>query len=300
MKIIKNKFLAVFLVLLLLPKIVIADENTPYFTVITGTVIEIHISYIDPPHKNLVVSLGNSIVSVNIFSDEAIIIGNNEIELNNEIAILVPSLAPVTLSYPRNFDNPIIVNAPFINIFGDIFYEEDDRLTSYSNRLLLNIEDETLVEDAFGNQFTGSLDGEKLIVFYDISTRSIPAIAVPSRIIVLDSSYTTETPEEVDFTNYPIILNNSVGLTENFINVDGAIYVPLRAVAEALGFEVGWNALTGEVTLSLEEEVFSFIPERILDSTSYASLPFFREVLMFNNAYFHGGHVQINNEEPMN
>ena len=270
-----------------------ASDEVPFYTVISGTITEIETSATYPEAKVVTVFLGNSVVTLNIFED--IILIGEELEQGSEIAFLLRSSDYVQLSYPRVHNNPIIINTPHVNIFADYFYEEEHGLVSASNRLIINVNDETVVEDYTGASFAGSLSGERLIVFYDISTRSMPPIASPSRIIVLPSDEANEEAEEVDFTGYNIILNSSIGLRDEFIEIDGMVYVPFRVTLEALGFTVGWDAATGRIIL---DDLY-ITPELIIDGRSYASLLFFREELGFNNAYFHGGHVQINNEEAM-
>ena len=56
---------------------------------------------------------------------------------------------------------------------------------SEDGMLALNIDATTPIVDAQGKAFEGSLDGLKLAVIYDASTRSIPAQTTPVRVIVL-------------------------------------------------------------------------------------------------------------------
>ncbi|MER2237484.1 MAG: hypothetical protein ABS892_05400, partial [Psychrobacillus sp.] len=63
----------------------------------------------------------------------------------------------------------------------------DDRLTSEDNQLNLNITKDTRVVNRQGeNIVQKNFAGHELIVFYKNSTRSIPAQAIPSKIVVLD------------------------------------------------------------------------------------------------------------------
>ncbi|MCL1924396.1 MAG: copper amine oxidase N-terminal domain-containing protein [Defluviitaleaceae bacterium] len=222
--------------------------------------------------------------------------------------------------------------------------EVEGRLISQDGSLLIQIGENTQIVDASGNAYEGNISGRNLLVTFGISTRSIPEQATPNKIVVLPvegvfivgglmptidpingveyPSIEIETGEgyqnvvtlpiaidgfedERDFSAYPIILNNSIGLTENFIEQEGNIFVPFRVVVEALGFNVNWNAQTAQISLNQygEEGYAVFTVSEaggiIVENRTYVPLSFFRDYLNFNNAYFHGGHVQINNEEVM-
>ncbi|MCL2610778.1 MAG: copper amine oxidase N-terminal domain-containing protein [Defluviitaleaceae bacterium] len=258
-----------------------------------------------------------------------------EIEVGVHLAFYYRPDLPVALIYPEQLTAvAIVVYNPEDTLFhkADMFQVQDfndlgatadaNRLISMDGELVINIGPDTEILDNEGNNYEGDLNGRNLLVFYSITTRSIPPQTTPSQIIVLPvegiftltgmmptlppindvesvdlASYDNEEPR--DWTGYTIILNSSIGLTNNILEYDDGVYVPLRAVTEALGYTVGWNPATAEVTLTLEDKEVSYLPTTIIRNRAYVPLSFFRELLGFNNAYFAGGHVQINNEEVM-
>ena len=90
--------------------------------------------------------------------------------------------------YPPQFTASVIINGDFINIAVDRF---DDDLISYDGLLMLSIGDETEIILQDGELFDCELAHRKMVVLYDISTRSIPAITTPSKIIVLFERFAT-------------------------------------------------------------------------------------------------------------
>lgn len=92
---------------------------------------------------------------------------------------------PMTLQYPARYQVEVLAVAPTTNfVAADIF---DADLLSQSNSLKLNIDadSETLIVDRDGNPFEGELGGQKLLVYYDIATFSLPPQTPPVKVVVL-------------------------------------------------------------------------------------------------------------------
>lgn len=125
--------------------------------------------------------------------------------------------------------------------------------------------------------------------------------------------------DPIDWSQYDIIVNG-VGLPGVNVQTVGdwifPTHVPLRPVAEALGAYIGWNAATREVTVDGINGLISFrvgsmdftvngevitlpLASVVINDRTYVPTRFFQDVFGMNNAYFEGGHVVINNEEPM-
>jgi len=271
--------------------------------------------------------LDNAILSI---SENTFVLG--EIAVGETVTFWVKPNAPVGRSYPPFYGEVtaiVVESDDILNHKLDIFEysEAHERLVSRDGNLAITIGEHTQVLDLEGNAFTGEdLSGRFLLVVYGISTRSIPAQTTPSKIIAfpLEDENATHYPsgileietgegfenvvtlplvldpsEIITVQDAPIILNGNIGVPENFVERDNTIYVPLRAVIEALGGTVGWNPVTATITLELDGETFAVQASVIIENRTYVPLSFFREVLGFNNAYFEGGHVQINNEEVM-
>jgi len=89
--------------------------------------------------------------------------------------------------------------------------------------------------------------------------------------------------------------------------------VPLRAVAEALDYEVRWEDATRSIylnnviSLSIGNDYYTYarmapielgVAPVIVDGLTYVPLSFFREVVRMNNAIFFEGRIEIDNLEP--
>ena len=100
------------------------------------------------------------------------------------------------------------------------------------------------------------------MVLYGVSTKSIPAQTNPSKIIVLDEDEpvidedTNEDISKEDVAEMDVIVNGKkLEGVKPFKNDDGIIMVPVRAVSEALEYNVGWNPESQKVTVG---ELLSF------------------------------------------
>ncbi|RKD22914.1 hypothetical protein BEP19_11805 [Ammoniphilus oxalaticus] len=102
-----------------------------------------------------------------------------------------------------------------------------NEFVSLDNQLKLNLAEDTQLVNHQGKEIKeDELNGKELIVFYTASTKSIPAQTTPNKIIALDPLN-----EEIDEVIEPEM-------------------VPLREVAEGLGYDVEWDESTKRVTLT--------------------------------------------------
>ncbi len=77
--------------------------------------------------------------------------------------------------------------------------------------------------------------GSKILLWYDMVTMSIPAYATSEKAVILEIAVAEET-EETENNNIDFIFDGTEGIYEK-----GEIkMIPLRAVAEKLGFTVDW------------------------------------------------------------
>ena len=89
----------------------------------------------------------------------------------------------MAMIYPPQYNVDVIVNGDFLNVTVDRF---NDEFISSDGMLQLNIGDDTEIILQNGDPIRlGELPNRKLVVVYDISTRSIPAITTPEKVVVL-------------------------------------------------------------------------------------------------------------------
>lgn len=89
---------------------------------------------------------------------------------------------PVPLIYPPQYRAVVIAEASLNAVKVDYFNEQ---LISSDGQLKLNIAPSTTILLENGQRFTGQFMNRYLIVSYQSSTKSIPALTTPTQIIVL-------------------------------------------------------------------------------------------------------------------
>jgi len=157
----------------------------------------------------------------------------------------------------------------------------DENFVNQENTLKLNITEDTEIIYEDGIIFEGELSdliNRELTVIYSISTRSIPAITIPEKIIIMyekavhpiyifteeeQAQIKAEMAERIESSD--IILNQiNIESPRAFINDDGILMLPFRAIAEGIGFEVNWKAETktvsmgGSLTFSIGKDEYNF------------------------------------------
>ena len=151
-----------------------------------GTVVEISVQYSDPP--TYIFSLEGEVGSANFIADFNTFTLGSAPEVGDTITGFFLMDMPMAMIYPPQYNVSVIVNGEFTNLHVDRF---DDELVSYDGSLMLEIGDNTEIILQDGEIFDCELAHRKLVVVYDISTRSIPAQTTPSKIIVLFERFAT-------------------------------------------------------------------------------------------------------------
>jgi len=272
--------------------IVLAQDQLPMFMSLTGEVTEIT----EPAY-------GQSIIHVEVGESRALFLTNyntyvlgEEVQVGDTITGYFLAGAPMVLIYPPQYTAQLIVNGEFNNVKIDRFavseYDENAMVSSDGmlqiNLSNVNTEDGTqlLLQDGqvFEIESLEDINNRKLVVVYDISTRSIPAITTPSLVVVLFELVTTLpqtiSPEELaqidpneyivwedqytpdfEFTsNNGIFINGELLETTTWRHIDGIFYVPLRIVAETLGATVTWDYDNHRVSIDSPNGIITFAP----------------------------------------
>ncbi|MFY9173767.1 MAG: copper amine oxidase N-terminal domain-containing protein [Peptococcia bacterium] len=263
------------------------DFSKPFYLGVTGEVKTIDDYRAIPGAK--IISLVNKGASVlpgedpgesrMIISPNTYILDDAEIMVGDIITGFYDASRPMIMIYPPQY-NPevVVVETDKYNVKFDIF---DQNLVSMDNSLKLNVGEETEIVTSRGEVFTGQLTDRKLLVLYGASTKSIPAQTTPLKIIVLPRT------GEKD-----IVVNNKVITAPAAYDYGyGVIMVPLRAIAEALGYEVSWDGeersvnVGSEVSLKIGENIEQFgISPSLKDGHTYVPLHFFTSMLGVDQA----------------
>lgn len=212
------------------------------------------------------------------------IVNKENIEVGMNVSIFYHRMTPMTMSLP-----------PHVWPYAVIIHEEseytalvdyfDSNLLSSDGSLILNISEETIIVDKDGESLE-ELDiyERDLVVFTNIVLLSYPGQTSPHKIIVM--------PEREDNE----IKENYITLREELISKEGLTLIPLRMVAESLGFDVLWNGENRTVetlkdnnwsSLTIGENAYSFgrmflkleKEPVIINNKTYVPLSFAEEVL---------------------
>ena len=258
--------------------------------------------------------------------DKDVIILNSKTKENMKIEDLKEGMevtryahkeTPMLLSLPGQLNpNVIIVNeedAGFVNVSK--FNEE---LVNVEKTLKLLIDEETIMVNEAGEEVEEKdLKNKDLIVFYSASTKSIPAQTTAEKIILMDEKEAiVEEDEEVEESNKGEVLNKivinekEITLEKELYSKDGMIMIPLRQIAEELGYEVTWNneSRTAELTkeaqwtaVTIGEDNYNFakmivklgMAPVINDSSTFVPYTFLEEVLKVNLEITESGMMKI-------
>lgn len=195
----------------------------------------------------------------------------------SKITVFTGSYEPTPLILPVQYTaNVIIINGDKEgNVNADTYLADEEGYTNAANTLKIAAADDTKIVDKNEKEYKGDLDKNDLIVFYGVSTKSIPAQTTPTKVVVLGKNEialkqieaaknatpaptaapeTTVAPEvtEAPKVSYAGLVNVVIG-DKNVSDVyakDNTTMVPLREVAEAAGFTVTWDAENRAVILN--------------------------------------------------
>lgn len=213
-----------------------------------------------------------------VVNEDTLVYDNNgnkkalsDVAENASITVFSDSYAPVTLNLPVQYTAKVIVinGEDGENVNVDTYAADEEGFTNFANTLNVKTDEATKVVDKDDKKYDGELDKNDLIVFYGVSTRSIPAQTTATKIVVLGENETalaqlesnvgvllpeeTEAPAE-DIEDIATV--ETVAVSDMFTAENGTVMVPLREIAEKFGFTVKWNGETRTVTL--DDGIYSF------------------------------------------
>ncbi|MFT9819997.1 stalk domain-containing protein [Lysinibacillus sp. NPDC056185] len=179
--------------------------------------------------------------NVFVVNDDTLVFDNTgkevKLQKGDKVTAYTYANKPMLMIYPPQYNPEVIIveTKEMGTVEVDLFNKE---LVNTDNTLKLNVGKETELLSLSGKKVKAEdLAEQHLLVFYTIATMSIPAQTPPSKVVVLDTI--AQEPGEVD----PGELDPSKAAVQEIINkdfyeVEGTKMVPLRLIAEELGFKV--------------------------------------------------------------
>lgn len=118
-----------------------------------------------------------------IISPDTYVISEIRLRVGMNVTAFYDADLPIPLIYPPQYQAIIIGRRnPQENLYAGEF---DNDLVSFDGTLKLNVGRSTDIVTSNGQPFPCPLGGQTLIVYYTITTRSIPAQTTPRKIIVI-------------------------------------------------------------------------------------------------------------------
>ena len=225
-----------------------APSQSPLYLSFTGTVKEIQDSPWVPGGKFLVTEGADGQEAHLILNPGTPVAGETAIEPGMTVTGWYDTRLPMLMIYPPRYTVAFLVAGETdLNVHVDHF---GSGLVSSDNTLVILPDGETDIVTPEGPGAPEDLKNRDLAVLYGVSTRSIPAQTVPDAVYVLPGQEDGEEASRMFFSaDTPLTLQvNGTSLEAPAPWQDGTtIMVPLRAVAEALGYTVRWYPETEEV-----------------------------------------------------
>ncbi|MCL2566222.1 MAG: copper amine oxidase N-terminal domain-containing protein [Defluviitaleaceae bacterium] len=266
----------------------------------------------------------------------------SDIQIGDELRVYFIQPLFAASIYPPQREASVFVKVPDADSAQSIFFGRfDENLVSYDNYLRLNIDGTLIIRQDGTDGSEIPLTGRDLAVVYTITTRSIPAQTTPELIVIHNPTpemsyqmmadfFANEAGEQNGYVDFEVggpleldadtiaLLNAQLAeaLSTAVTSVNGEIidtaapivtghnvFVPLRAIAEALGYDVFWEAETASIALGagvrLQIGSYEYIVGRMapitLDNAPFISnnmtfvpLEFFNFVLGYDAGYMFG------------
>ncbi len=242
----------------------------------------------------------------------------SDLKEDSQVTVFFKENTPMTMSIPAQASPDLVLindskEASFVKVSH--FNEE---LVDIKGELKLNISEDTVIVDIDGKDANkDKLKSNDLVVFYTMTTKSIPAQTTPEKIIILATIENEKVPEnnleqEGEDVKDKLRVMDKVVLNGKELELNHVIYtsqsghhmIAIRPVGEALGYKVSWNnkersaeltkdAQWTKATIGKDDYNFAKMivklgkaPE-IKDQKTYVPIEFLEEVLKLD--------VKINN-----
>ena len=298
-------------------------QKLPYYLSVTGTVVSVEEDAIQEGwlRVNILDNDGNTAYLI-VTGNTVFPFGTDLAEGDTVTGYFLANAPMITIWPPQYTIAVLVAGMPAgNNIKVDRFYTWQDHSAGYmlaqGGQFAFLIGENTEIVLANGDDFSnGEIEGRRMAVIYGPSTRSMIETATAIKIIVLyeDAVALPETiPDaEIDVAGWPILVDGKqIDAPAVYQNADGIVMVPLRAVAEALGYDVNWDSNMRSVRLGVavnlwvdktEVHVGRMAPitlstaPQLVDGSVFVPLEFFKSALAMTNAFAFEGQIEIHSD----
>ncbi|KGR74185.1 stalk domain-containing protein [Ureibacillus sinduriensis] len=213
---------------------VVEEKQQDHFIKVTGEIVSIQQE-----------SKGNYYATVKTdkeefgfyFDNQTLVLDNagNKVELAKglEFMAFVDARKPMIMIYPPRY-SPDVIIVQSKNPGTVELQRFNKQLLNEKGDLVIHVTDETKIHNLSGKKVSKDAMVDKdVLIFYEIVLESYPAQTGPNKVVVLEKEKST-IDKAIDIAN------------KDSYEVDGVTMVPLRRVAEQLGYKVESN---GKVTV---------------------------------------------------
>lgn len=186
------------------------------------------------------------------------------------------------------------VGTYFIDVANVIVDEENVTITDASGEYEVVMPKMTDVTPYLTKQIVKAIDiavGDKLVVSADLVSASIPAVINPTNVIYVKGEVPVETEPTVVEKFSEVMAEK--GLT--YLVIDDVTYVPIRVIAENLGYTVDWDNDTQGVmltkenrsyTMNIDSDIYGvnkaiakFSMPKLIQGSTYVPVEFIEEIM---------------------
>ncbi|WP_203247042.1 stalk domain-containing protein [Sporosarcina beigongshangi] len=225
-------------------------QNTTNYMKATGTIQEIEK---EADGHRLTIENEDKMVTILRINNESLLfdagttngLKQDELQKGAIVEAYYDKNKPMIMIYPATVTPEIVIVKNEKN-FGEVKIGQFDKnFLSLDGKLKLNIGEETPLFNQQGKAIEmKELQGKELMVFYSITTKSLPPQTPPTKVIALD--YVSEETTVVQ----EIIMN------DHYMK-NGVKMIPLRKVAERLGYHVQHEPKINGAIVTLQNSSFT-------------------------------------------
>lgn len=170
--------------------------------------------------------------------------------------ILVTYGAAVQQSKPAQTDAELVVvhpgegTTPHLLDAEVVYRDLTARFLANNGSLLVSVDRKTPVYTLYGEEETNARIrmGTRLVAWYDIVLTSYPGQTTPEKVVLLPDQDRT----------FTIITGGDIAIAEGRVE-NGVAMVPVRKVAEALGYTVTWDGAAESVQLTRDDAAMTIV-----------------------------------------